>query len=93
MDEFVNEEDIATANKKYKDILKYCLNDDHTKPVYPEKDSVMTKIKLRIKRNFRDIVMNGKRYKAEIREKDNQKIEVLLGNWSHKSKTKDDKED
>ena len=37
--------------------------------------------------------MNGKRYKVEIREKDNQKIEVLLGNWSHKSKTKDDKED
>ena len=36
-DEFVNEEEIATKNKKYKAILKYCLNDDHNKPVYPEK--------------------------------------------------------
>ena len=37
--------------------------------------------------------MKGKRYKAEIREKDNQKIEVLLRNWSHKSRTKDYKEE
>ena len=36
-DEFVNEEEISTANKKYKAIFKYCLNDDHNKPVYPEK--------------------------------------------------------
>ena len=51
----------------------------------------MKKIKLRIKK-FREIVMKGKRYEAEIREKNNQRIEVLLRNWSHKSRTKDDKE-
>ena len=45
-DEFVNEEEIASANKKYKAILKYCLNDDHNKPIYHEKFSVITKIKL-----------------------------------------------
>ena len=58
-----------------------------------KKFSVMTKIKLRIKKEILEIVMKGKRYKAEIREKDNQKIEVLLRNWSHKSRTKDYKEE
>ena len=36
-DEFVNEEEITKADKKYKDILKYCLNDDHNTPVYADK--------------------------------------------------------
>ena len=45
------------------------------------------------KRNFREIVMKRKRYKAEIWEKDNQKIEVLLRNLSHKSRIKDYKDE
>ena len=51
----------------------------------------MIKIKLRIKINFREIVIKEKRYKAEISEKDNQMVEVLLRNWNHKSKAKGDK--
>ena len=69
------------------------MNDDHNKPIYPEKISY-NKDKIEDKkRNFREIIMKGKRYKAEIREKDNQKIEVLLRDWSHKSRTKGDKEE
>ena len=39
------------------------------------------------------VVMKGKGYKAKIREKDNQKIEVLLWNWSDESRIKDYKEE
>ena len=48
-DEFVNEEEIATTNKKYKAILKYCLNNDHNRSVHLSDFFVLTKIKLRIK--------------------------------------------
>ena len=47
----------ATADKKYEDILKYCLNDYHNKPVYHDKifsygkDKIEDKICLGIKMN------------------------------------------
>ena len=63
--DFVNEEEIVTA-EKYEAILEYWLSDDK-KPVYPQKIMEFEKTKSRNKSNFRDIVAKGIRYKAEIR--------------------------
>ena len=68
------------------------MNDNYNKLVYSDKIFSNEKDKIEHK-NLKRIVMKGKRYKAKIREKDNQKIEVLLRNWSYKSWTKDYKDE
>ena len=59
------------------------MNDYHNKPVYYVKIFSYDKDKIDDK-TFLGIKMNWIRYKAEIREEDNYKIEVLLRNWSQK---------
>ena len=64
--DFINEEEISTAHKKYEAILNYWLSSN--KDLLPKNIEEFDKANLWFKKlNFRDIVTRRSRYKAEIR--------------------------
>ena len=78
---FMGEEEIVAAEKKYEAILDYCLRDPNT-PKYPNKIlNYETKMRNNKKKRFRDLVAKGKWFKAEILQRDDKEERVLYRNW------------
>ena len=63
---FMGEEEIVAAEKKYEAILDYCLSDPNT-PKYPNKIlNYETKMRNNKKKHFRDLVAKGKDLKQKF---------------------------
>ena len=91
---FMGEEEIVTAEKKYEAILNYCLSDPNT-PKYPNKIlNYETRIKNDKKKHFRDLVAKWKRIKAETLQRDGKEERVLHRNWEfNNNKNEEEKDD
>ena len=77
---FMGEEEIVAAEKKYEAILDYCLSNPNTSK-YPNKIlNDETKMRNNKMKHFWDLVAKGKRFKAEILQRDGKEEKVLYRN-------------
>ena len=89
---FMGEEEIVAAEKKYEAILNYCLSNPNT-PKYTKKIlNYETKMRNNKKKHFRDLVAKGKRFKAEILQRDGKEERVLYRNWEFNNNEEEEKE-
>ena len=75
----MSEEEIIVTEKKYEAILDYCLSDVNTHK-YPNKILNYETIIKTTTKHFRDFVAKGKRFKAEILQRDGKEERVLYRN-------------
>ena len=86
------EEEIVAAEKKYEDILDYYLSDVNI-PGYPNKIlNYETKMRNNKKKHFRDLVAKGKRFKAEILQRDGKEERVLYRKWEFNNNNNNEEE-
>ena len=87
--DFMNEEEIVSADKKYQAIFEYLLSDEKT-PKYPSKRFTFPKDKIKDKKNFRDIVWKDNRYKTEVIIIDGKDHISLMRNWNYSNAIKNE---
>ena len=88
--DFMNDEEIVSADKKYQAIFEYLLSDEKT-PKYPSKLFTFPKDKIKDKKkNFRDIVWKDNRYKIEVTIIDGKDHISLMRNWNYNNAIKNE---